>query len=164
MISFTTWRQVYRIPWLRKNKEAVRILSDMFYLLIALYRTKRMQEFSRLSHLYFKMIDSFAQFGRIEAEDTLNQVLQISWFQENRRDVYRLIAAYKRVIAKMNEDGNDMSSVSSQIEINRDIKVFFLSLKSLIHFDEQDEGRVKKLLERIDIDDTLIGIHQTLGY
>ena len=165
MVSFSTWRAFYRIPWLRENREAVRILRDMFYVLVALYRADKLREFSRLRYLYFKMIDSFAQYGRVGARDTVNQLLEIPWFRENRRDLYRLIAAYNKVVRNVLDTKGQIPSVSAQERINKDMDIFFHALKSLMHFDARDEGRVNKLLQnRKILDEMLDSFHQTLGY
>ena len=165
MVSFSTWRAFYRIPWLRENREAVRILRDMFYLLVALYRADKLQEFARLRYLYFKMIDSFAQYGRVGAKDTVDQLLEIRWFRDHRRDLYRLIASYNRVVRNVLDTEGKIPSVSAQTQINRDMDIFFHAFKSLMHFDERDEDRVNKLLEnRKFLDEMLENLHQTLGY
>jgi hypothetical protein len=165
MVSFSTWRAFYRIPWLRENREAVRILRDMFYLLVALHRADKLQEFSRLRYLYFKMIDSFAQYGQVSARDTVNQILGIPWFREKRRDLYRLIAAYNRVIRVALDAEGQIPSVSAQERINKDMDIFFHALKSLMHFDGRDEDRVNKLLQnRQFLDEMLENLHQSLGY
>jgi hypothetical protein len=165
MVSFSTWRAFYRIPWLRENREAVRILREMFYLLLALYRAGRLQEFSRLRYLYFKMLNSFAQYGRVDAKDTVDQLLRIPWFQDNRRDLYRLISSYNRVVEKVIEQEGRQSSIPVQMQINKDTEIFFDAFKALMHFDERDEIRVNRLLEdRVFLDETLESLHQTLGY
>jgi len=154
MLPFSTWREVYRIPWIRENKMAVRFLSDVFYLLIALYRAGRMQDFNCLKQVYFEMIESFAQYGRNEAKDTVERVLRIAWFTEHRLDLYRLISAYRRVIddmrAQLHSDGN---FTATQSRINGDIGSFIEAFKVLIDFDEADENRIATLLERPEIMD-----------
>lgn len=165
MVSFSTWRAFYRIPWLRENRKAVRILREMFYLLVALYRADRLQEFSRLRYLYFKMINSFAQYGRAEAKDTLDQLLRIPWFRENRRDLYRLISSYNRVAQKVIQQEGRYSSISAQRQINQDMEIFFGAFKALVDFDEKDELRVNRLLEdRALLDKNLRDLQQALGY
>ena len=165
MVSFSTWRAFYRIPWLRENREAVRILREMFYLLLALYRAGRLQEFSRLRYLYFKMLYSFAQYGRVDAKDTVDQLLRIPWFHDNRRDLYRLISSYNRVVEKVIKQEGLPSSISVQAQINKDTDIFFDAFKALMHFDKRDEIRVNRLLEdREFLDETIESLHQTLGY
>jgi len=165
MVSFSTWREFYRIPWLRENKEAIRILREMFYVLIALHRSDRLQEFSRLRYLYFKMIDSFAQYGRVGAKDTVDQILKIPWFRDNKRDLYRLIASYNNVTRNMPAAESRDSSKTVQERINKDIDAFFITYKSLMKFDEKDEERVNKLLEKRKLlDEILENLHHTLGY
>jgi hypothetical protein len=165
MVSFSTWRAFYRIPWLRDNREAVRILREMSYLLMALYRANRLQEFSRLRYLYFKMIHSFAQYGRRDAKDTVDQILRIPWFRENRLHLYRLISTYNRVVHKVLEQEGHPSSISIQAQINNDTEIFFHEFKALMHFDERDERRVDRLLkDRRSLDENLRNLHQTLGH
>ena len=165
MVSFSTWRAFYRIPWLRQNREAVRILRDMFYVLVALYRAGKVQEFSRLRYLYFKMIDSFAQYGRMAARDTVDQLLGIPWFRDNRRHLYRLIAAYNRVVRNVLDTENRIPSVSAQERINKDMDIFFHALQALMDFDERDESRVNQLLQNQEfLDEMLDSFHQALGY
>jgi len=154
MLSFSTWRDVFRIPWIRQNRKAVRYLSDLFYLLIALYRAGRIQDFNCLKQVYFEMIESFAQYGQSEAKDTVDKVLQIAWIAEHRRDLYRLISAYKRVIDGIQAQHRRNSySPATQRRINGDIEDFVLAFKALIDFGKADETRVADLLERPEVMD-----------
>ncbi|MCP3870737.1 MAG: hypothetical protein GY703_22120 [Gammaproteobacteria bacterium] len=165
MVSFSTWRAVYRVPWLRDNREAVRILRDMFYLLVALYRAEKFLEFTHLRYLYFKMIHSFAQYGQSDAKDTVNHLLRIPWFRENKQALYRLIASYNRIVGQIFENGEDIPSATAQARINRDMDAFFHAFKSLVHFDDRDEERINKLLKnRQVLDDMLKNLLQTLDY
>lgn len=163
MIPFSTWREIYRVRLLRENREAVRVLSDMFYLLVALYRANRIQEFCRLSALYFRMIDSFMRYDSASARETLDQVLVIPWFRQNRRHLFRLISAYRRVMAKMREQGASVPPVPVQKSVNRDKEKFFQALKSLIDFDERDDARIVKLLAQNNLDETFRRINDALG-
>lgn len=147
MLPFATWRQVVRVPFIRENEKAVRFLSDLFYLLIALFRTRRFSDFNRLQYTYFEMIHSFAQHGRLEAKDTVDRFLQIPWFSERRRDLYRLISSYNRAMAVMHGSEGNAIPVKEQLELNRNMEDFVQSFKALIDFDEQDEARVSKLVE-----------------
>ncbi len=165
MVSFSTWRAFYRIPLLRENKEAVKILRDMFYVLLALHRAGKLQEFLHLRYLYFKMIDSFAQYGQVAAKDTVDQILIIPWFRANRHDLYRLIVSYNKVIRKVLETECKFPSKSTQEQINKDMDIFFHSYKSLMNFDEKDEDNVNKLLEQKEfLNEILKNLYQTLGY
>ena len=154
MLPFSTWRDVLRIPWIHQNRRAVRYLSDLFYLLIALYRAGRIQDFNCLKQIYFEMIESFAQYGHSEAKDTVDKVLQIAWFAEHHRDLYRLISAYRRVIDGMQtQHHRNNYSPAAQRQINGDIEDFALAFKALIDFSKVDEARVADLLERPEVMD-----------
>ena len=151
MLPLSTWREVYRIKWVSNNNEAVRFLSDVFYLLMALYRQRRFQEFNRLQRLYFMMIDSFAQYGRAEAKDTMDRLLEIPWFNVHRRYLDRLIAAHHRVITEVSNNVNDrLATPDQQMEMNRHVAEFFYCLKQLTHFDDKDEARIQSLVENED--------------
>jgi hypothetical protein len=160
MVSFSTWRAFYRIPLVRKNKEAIGILRDMFYVLIALHREYKLQEFSQLRYLYFKMIDSFAQYGRVEAKDTVDQILKVPWFRDDRRNLYRLLSSYNNVIRNIASNGNRFPSKSTQEQLNKDMDNFFQAYKSLIRFDEMDEKRISKLLENRKLLDEIVNNFQ----
>ncbi len=101
MFSRSTWRAVTRIPLVRDNYEAIRILNAGFYLLLALYRARRFREVDKVQTLYFHMIDSLAQYGREEAKDALDQLLTIPWFADRKRQVYELISIYRHIIEKL---------------------------------------------------------------
>ncbi len=156
MLPFSTWREVFRIPWVRRNSQAVRLLSDVFYLLMALYRTRRLQEFNQLRCIFFEMIESFAQHGRSDAKDTVDELLKISWFQVRQRDLYRMIVAYNRVIAGMGREGQNCLSIATQQSINEDAEDFVLALKKLAHFDARDEVRVNALVQQPELMDVLV--------
>ena len=156
MLPFTTWREVFRIPWVRRNSQAVRLLSDVFYLLMALYRSRRLQEFSQLRCVYFEMIDSFAQHGRSDAKDTVDELLKISWFQARHRDLYRMIASYNKVIGGMSEEPKDCLSIATQHRINKDAEDFVEALKKLAHFDERDEERVNALVRQPELMELMV--------
>lgn len=164
MIPFSTWREIYRVRLLRENREAVRILSDMFYLLVALYRANRIQEFCRLSALYFRMIDSFMRYDSASARETLEEVLAIPWFRQNRQQLFRLISSYRRVMERMREHDTSVPPVSVQKTVNKDKEKFFQALKSLMDFDERDDARIAKLLAQNNLDETFRRINEALGY
>jgi hypothetical protein len=165
MVSVSTWRAFYRIPLIRENKEAVRILRDLFYVLVALHRANRIREFFQLREVYFKMLDSFAQYGRVDAKDTVDQILQIPWFRDNQRDLYRLIASYNNVIRKMpGKKGQPLSGIV-QKQVNKEMDTFFLIYKSLMRFDERDNIRINKLLQnREGLDEVVLHIHHIIGH
>jgi len=161
MIPFTALRAVFRIRWVRDHGEAVQFLNKMFYLLIALHRSHRLQDFRRLHKIYFMMFDSFVLYGRYESKDTVEQILQIPWFSEHKGDLYRSMAAYKRVIHSMMKEEREGSTIEVQMEINQHVTAFVKALKSLIHFDEMDEARVNSLLAQPAImDNTLDKIYK----
>jgi len=165
MVSFSTWRAFYRIPLIRNNREAVRILRDLFYVLVTLHRANRIQEFFQLREVYFKMLNSFAQYGRVDAKDTVDQILQIPWFSDNQRDLYRLIASYNNVIRKM--PGKEAKPYSSVIQkqVNEEMDNFFQIYKSLMRFDERDNNRIHKLLQnRKDLDEVVLHFHRIFTY
>lgn len=151
MVSFSTWRAIYRIPLLRENRQAVRVLRDIFYVLIALHRESRLHEFSQLRFVYFRMIDSFAQYGQTDAKITIDQILEIPWFADNQRDLYRLLSSYNNVIRNLPSHNGCSLSRDVQEQLNTDMDRFFQTYKSLISFDEKDEERVSELLENEEI-------------
>ena len=164
MIPFKTLRAMFRIPWVRKNHDAVQIINNMFYLLLALYRSGRYQDFCCLYKIYFMMIESFALYGRNEAKDTIDQLLGIPWFRERQHVLYRSIAAYNRVIESMEKEEREGASIEIQMDIKRNVTAFVVVLKSLTHFDERDEARVNTLLaEPVIMDDALNKIFKLLG-
>ncbi len=164
MVSYSTLREFYRIPLVKKNREAIKILRDLFYVLIALFRSSKMQEFAQLRFLYFQMIDSFAEYGRVEAKDTVDQLLEISWFRENQRNLYRLLSAYNKVIRSMSRNEHRDPAPAVQTQINRDMDNYFQAYKSLIRFDQNDEKRIEELLESRDsLDEIVRNLRQMLG-
>jgi hypothetical protein len=147
MLTPTIWRQVFGIPWARENQDAIRGLSEIFYLLLALYRLRRFGEFDLLRRIYFRMIDSFAQYGQREARDTIDRLLEIPWFHLHRRQLLGLIAAYNRVIAGMETPAFDWAArCRVQADIDRAVADFIRRLKVLVHFDEVDDARIEELI------------------
>ncbi len=165
MLPFSTWRDVFRIPWIRDNRKAVRFLSDLFYLLIALYRAGRIQDFNCLKQVYFQMIESFAQYGRRDAKDTVDSVLRIPWFAEHRRDIYRMISGYRRVLESMQANaGLENAQPDVQRRINGNIDEFVQAFKALIDFSEKDDARVEELLRRPELmDASMVHIRAITG-
>ena len=164
MIPFADLRAVFRIRWVRENSEAVQFLNKMFYLLIALHRSHRLQDFRRLHKIYFMMFDSFTLYGRNESKEIVERLLQIPWFNDHKGELYRSMAAYKRVIQSITKGEEEGASIEVQMEINKNVTAFVRALKSLIHFDEMDEARVNSLLAQPSImDNTLDKIFKLLG-
>ena len=161
MLPFATWREVFRIPWVRENSEGVRFLSDVFYLLLALYRTRRLRDFHRLQRVYFRMIDSFAQYGRGEAKDTVNRLLAIPWFAAHRRELYRLIAAYNHVVETLPPEEGAVPSPDRQATAGSHVEEFVRAFKDLTHFDEMDEARVQSLIDQPPVMEAML--EQILG-
>ena len=164
MIPFSTLRKIYRIPLINENKEAVHILSNLFQLLIALFRIRRRRDFRILHNIYFKMIESFAQYGREEAKDTVDLILQIPWFYTRQRDFYRAIVSYNRIIEIMKVVEKRGQCIALQEEINHNTREFIKAFKILINFNENDQARIDRLIERpYSVDLALKEIFETLG-
>ena len=94
------------------------------------------------------MIESFAQYGRGQAKDTLDQLLAVPWFASRKRLVYELITIYGRVIDKLPavNRGNSLSA-EEQRQLNLHIKSFIEKFKELNDFGPQDEARIQILLK-----------------
>lgn len=164
MLPFGALRELYRIPLVRDNCEAIHFLSDLFYLLIALYRARRMQEFCWLQNVFFRMADSFALYGRAEAKDTVDLLLGVPWFQAHQRDFYHSLASYRRVIEMMREVEKNGPSFARQQEINRHAKEFVKGFKVLTDYNGRDDARVKVLLEQPAVmDESIKKICEWLG-
>jgi hypothetical protein len=111
------------------------------------------------------MLNSFAQYGQVDAKDTVDQILQIPWFSDNQRDLYRLIASYNNVIRKMPGKGSQPSSRAAQIQVSREMDTFFQIYKSLMRFDERDDIRINGLLQnREHLDEIVLHIHRIIGH
>ena len=165
MVSYSTWRAFYRIPLIRENRDAVRILNDLYYVLVTLHRANRIDDFARLRVVYFKMLHSFAQYGRRDAKDTVDQILQIPWFHDNQRDLYRLIAAYNNVMKLISNERKQPLSGAEQKQVSAEMDIFFQTYKSLMRFDAKDDLRVDGLLQnRGDLDEIVASIHRVVGY
>jgi len=156
MLAYSTLRDFFRIPWVRDNREAVHYLSNMFYLLIALYRSGRMQQYCIVRNIFFEMFDSFAIYGRSQARDVLGDLLRIPWFHEHQRDLYRLIALFKHITASLHEVKGRLDSVPLQQETNRNVEEFINLLKAVNNFNDRDESRINDLLGRTDLLDALM--------
>jgi hypothetical protein len=156
MVPFKVWRQAFQIPWVRENSDAVRFLSDVFYLLLALYRSRRFHDLNRLQSVYFRMIDSFAQNGRAEAKDTVDRLLAIDWFNQRRRHVYRLILAYNRIVEKAAAGGGAPGTFEKQTEILKHVENFVQAFKAITDFSAEDEARVDGLVEDPEAIDAML--------
>lgn len=156
MLPFATLRELFRIPWVYENREAIHVLSEMFYLLVALFRARRMQEFCWLQNIFFNMIDSFVLYGRRDAKTTIDQLLNIPWFRTHQRDLYRAIAAYNRVIASIREAEEKGPSIARQKLAKKHVKEFAYAFKEIINFNEDDDERVLRLLNNRELIDKLL--------
>ena len=164
MIPYTALRKIFKIPLVRENKEAVHILNKLFYLLIALHRLRRYREFSCLSKIYFRMIDSFALYGLNESKETINLLLGIHWFNERRHDLYRTISVYRQLIKIMDREATVESPLEFQAEFNEYVATYFFLFKLLIQFDEKDEERITFLMKKSSvINNALDDIFMLLG-
>ena len=165
MVSYSTWRAFYRIPLIRENREAVRVLNDLYYVLITLHRANRINDFAKLRLVYFKMLHSFAQYGRRDAKDTVDQILQIPWFQEHQRDLYRLIGAYNHIMGMISDERLQPLSGREQKQLSEEMDTFFQTYKSLMRFDAKDDHRIDGLLRnKDDLDEIVANIHRVVGY
>jgi len=157
MVPYSVWRQAFRIPWVRENSDAVRFLSDVFYLLLALYRSRRFHDLQRLQSVYFRMVDSFAQNGRAEAKDTVDRLLAIDWFGQRRRHVYRLIVAYNRIVEQAaRAEGDTPGPFEAQTKTLGYIDDFVKSFKAITDFGAEDEARVDGLVEDTEAIDAML--------
>jgi hypothetical protein len=152
MIPFPTWREAFRIPWLRENRSGFRFLHEVFLLQLVLYRSGRLRDFLWAQKRFFEMAHSIAQYGRREASDTVSRLLEIPWFSERRRSLLGMIAAYNRIVTALGLDGAVGSEVRTR-ELERirgDVEVFIRCLKGLLAFDAGDEARVRQLMRQPD--------------
>jgi len=157
MVPYSVWRQAFRIPWVRENSDAVRFLSDVFYLLLALYRSRRFHDLQRLQSVYFRMIDSFAQYGRSEAKNTVDDLLAVPWFRQRRRDVYRLIISYNRIVRQVGQgDADTPGTFESQAQGLEYVEDFVRCFKALTDFGAEDEARVDGLVEDPEAMDAML--------
>ncbi len=156
MLPYSTLRDLFRIPWIREHREAAHYLNNMFYLLIALYRKGRMQEYYIIRNLFFGMFDSFSIYGRSQAKDAIDDMLKIPWFQERHGDLYRLIAIFKNITILMQIAESKGNTTSLQRETNKYVEEFIKILKALNNFNNRDESRINDLLSRPDLIDELM--------
>lgn len=160
MLPYSTLREFFRIPLIRENREAVKFLNEAFYLLIALHRAGRLRDFNCLKCVYFEMFDSFAQYGRRDARDTLDRLLELPWFKTRHRDLLRTISSYKLVVECLNKPptDNEAYASSTQMEVNKNMVVFVKSFKELIDFNMHDENRVAEILHQPEVMDESINL------
>lgn len=156
MLPYSTLRDLFRIPWVRDNRAAVNYLNTMFYLLVSLYRSRRIQEFLIVRHMYFKMFESFAIYGRSQARDVLGELLDIPWLKQHQGDVYRLMAIFKQLCVMLNEAESGNDDMALQLEINKKVREFITILKVLSNFNHRDEKRIADLMDRPDAMDILV--------
>jgi hypothetical protein len=156
MLPYSALRSLFRIPWVRDHREAVHYLNNMFYLFIALYRKKRMQEYYIVRDLFFEMFDSFAIYGRSQAKDALEDMLKIPWFYQHHGDLYRLIAIFKNITVLKHEVESKGNTVALQRETNRNVDEFIKILKAITNFNDRDESRIYDLLSQPGLIDELL--------
>ncbi len=144
MLSFSTWRSAARIPWVRENLDGLRFLRTTLYLLLALHRLGRQQDFQWTLRLFFEMAHSFAQYGRTAARETIDKLFRIPWFIENRRTLLVMIASYNRVRTLVLAPGGAAPFGPAEWE---DVAVFISSLKTVLAFEERDEEVVRSFME-----------------
>ena len=156
MLPYSTLRDLFRIPWVRDNRAAVHYLNTMFYLLVALYRSRRIQEYLIVRHLYFNMFESFAIYGRSQARDVLEELLAIPWFKQHQGDVYRLMAIFKQLCVILNEAEGSNDDMALQFDINKKVREFITILKVLSNFNHRDEKRIAELMNRPDVMNILV--------
>ena len=156
MLPYSTLRDLFRIPWVRDNRAAVNYLNTMFYLLVSLYRSRRIQEYLIVRDMYFNMFESFAIYGRSQARDVLGELLAIPWFKQHQGDVYRLLAIFKQLCAMLNEAEGSNDDMALQFEINKKVREFITVFKVLSNFNHRDEERITELMGRPDVMDVLV--------
>ena len=153
MLSYSTWRAAARLPWVRENLDGLRYLKTTLYLLLALHRLGRRQDFQWTLRLFFEMAHSFAQYGRGAARETINGLFQIPWFFRNRRTLLVVIASYNRV-------RNLALATSGLAPLSRtdweDVGVFIASLKEILAFDQKDEDHVRSIMADPGVIDSMI--------
>ena len=151
MIPFKVLRKIYSISWTKDNRDAIQLLNKTFYLMIALNRSHRIQEFLCLQKTFFLMIDSFILYGRSGAKELVDQLLAIPWIYERKGDFYRSIIAYNRLIVIIRKAGTNQPSRHLQEEIQKHAAIFVSAFKQFTNFNEKDEARIKQLLENPSI-------------
>jgi hypothetical protein len=143
MLSFSTWRAAARIPWVRENLDGLRYLRSTLYLLLALHRLGRHQDFRWVLKLYFEMAHSLAQYGRSSAKDTVDRLFEIPWFAAHRRALLQVIIAYNRVLRTVVICGDSRCAPEPT---RADLESFVASMKEILAFDRSDEERVQGIM------------------
>lgn len=91
------------------------------------------------------MLDALAQYERVEAKNTVEQLLAIPWFAARKNHLYRLISAYNQIIKNLPE-GRAHPSAEQQAKFNKCVGEFVREMKILTDFDTRDEARISWLL------------------
>lgn len=156
MIPFKVLRKIYHVSWTRDNRDAIQLLNKMFYLMIALNRSQRIQDFVIVHRAFFLMIDSFILYRSDEAKELIDRLLEIPWIYERKADLYRSIVAYNRLIAIIKESGPKQPSLPLQREIKKHTASFISAFKQFTNFNEMDEGRIRQLQNNPSIMDNAI--------
>lgn len=110
------------------------------------------------------MVESFAQYGRADAEEILNQLLAIPWFSSRKRQVYELIATYRHIIECLHEMDLEVTTpTKQQANLNSQVAKFITKFKELNEFGSQDEGRVKVFIDDPELmDETVNALFDSL--
>lgn len=144
MLSYSTWRAAARIPWVRDNLDGLRFLRTTLYLLLALHRLGRRQDFQWTLRVFFEMAHTFAQYGRTGARETIDALFAIPWFFDKRRTLLTVIASFNRIRHQAIAPGYFKPTESTDWQ---DVEVFVVSLKEIMRFDAGDERRVRAIME-----------------
>jgi hypothetical protein len=149
MLTLGTARAAFRIPWIRRNLGGFRFLWSTFHLLLALYRSRRYGDFYRVLGTFLEMAHSFAQYGRVEAMDTIDRLLEIPWFAGRRRELLGLVRTFNQLVEALGLRGATRPPVEPALRhVSRTVDEFVRSVKTVLGFDEEDEERVRALLAR----------------
>ncbi len=161
MLSYSTWRDAARIPWVRENLDGLKYLRSTLYLLLALHRLGRQQDFQWTLRMFFEMAHSFAQYGGAAAKETIDRLFQIPWFFENRRALLVMIASYNRVrILTLAAEHAEPTNASGW----EDVGVFIASLKETLKFDHVDEARIRAIMHDSEALDAMLAELQVVAH
>lgn len=153
MIPFRVLRKIYKVSWTKDNRDAIQLLNKLFYLMIALNRSNRIQDFLCVQKIFFLMIDSFILHGRSEAKQLLDRLLKISWINKRKAALYRSISAYNHLIVIIRNGDIDQSSPQIQKEVQKHTANFVTAFKQFTNFNEKDEIRIRQLIDNPSIMD-----------
>lgn len=160
MLTFSVWRSLFRIPWMKDNREAIHILSNIYLILLTLYKTRRFKDFYRLMVIFLKMIDSCALHSRKEAKSAIDQLLGIPWFKEKQQDIYRLIVCFKQLMDTLPSlesfYENDNIDPKQKLIISSSVIGFIEGCKILINYNEFEESKVNELINNSEMLDEII--------